>query len=185
MKDTILTKWQPSLIHTLLITYQRPLTPALWWDLHGPFMGQGDWGERWRKGRRRRGGGKWRGGESVNKSERRRGRDADMWRQWMMGRSQKEAEERDWNKWQINDEWKDWRRPIIPKKKTREPDRKISSNDPLRRRRTKMAFNLHVGSLGDTIMMRMAWNAVLNTGSGLIKEWAFVKSGLGLQPLKE
>lgn len=63
MKDTILTKWQPSLIHPLLITYQRPLTPVLWWDFHGPFMGQGGRGERWWKGERR--GGRMRGEERV------------------------------------------------------------------------------------------------------------------------
>lgn len=166
MKDTILTKWRPSLIHTLLITYQSPLTPVLWWDLHGPFMGWGERGKRWRKGKRR--GVKIRGGgESVNKRQRRR--------RWMISRGQKDAEQRGRNVWQINDEWKDWRRPIT--QKTRETDRKISPNDPLTRRRTKMASILYLGSLGDAVTMmmmvqevvyRLVWNqdwpcSLLNT----------------------
>lgn len=43
-----------------------------------------------------------------------------------------------------------------------------------------MDFNLHLGSMSDTMMM-MVWNSVLNTGSGLIKR---VKAELGLYPLK-
>lgn len=46
---------------------------------------------------------------------------------------------------QINDEWKDWRHPVIQKK--HKTGRKISPNDPLRRRWTKMAFNLRLESL--------------------------------------
>jgi len=63
-KDTISTKWCPSLIHTLLITYQRPITPVHWWDFHGPFMGQGERGKRMEEGQE-----KGRGGEGVNKRQ--------------------------------------------------------------------------------------------------------------------
>lgn len=43
-----------------------------------------------------------------------------------------------------------------------------------------MDFNLHLGSMSDTMMM-MVWNSVLNTGSSVIKR---VKSERGLSPLK-
>lgn len=47
---------------------------------------------------------------------------------------------------QINDEWKDWRRPIT--QKTRETDRKISPDDPLTEEMDENGFNFALRKSG-------------------------------------